>query len=735
MNAPHDRDEAIRKKILTHLADPDYDPVRSKELARDIGISARDYKRYRDILGDLKHEGEIVRLRGSRWGKGEDAVFLEGRIQLTRSGAGFLLPDDPEQDDLYIGENHLGDALSGDRVRVRLDTPRGQGFRHFGRVVEILERGRPRIVATVTPEGLAEPEDPKNPYKFTIRGDTPPVGHKILLEVTTWPGDGDPAGTVIEILGPAGAPDTEVAAILAGYDAPGPFPEDVKTEVRALAAARLPDTHTDRLDLRNLPTVTIDPTTARDFDDALSIEVNKDGNYVVGVHIADVSAFVTPDSATDTEARERSTSIYLPGRVIPMLPEELSNDLCSLRPQEDRFAKTVFIEYTPEGKRENFHIHRSVIRSRRRMTYEEVRDLLTHDTLADAFDDPLLMGMLRQLRDLAETLRQQRIDQGSLELDMPEFVILMDEEGHATDMAEVEHDFSHEMVAEFMLSANQCVAEWCVKNAVPVLHRVHEAPDEASTEDLAEFLNASGYPFKPPLRRERLQGVIAKAHGRPEQHAINLAILKSFKQAVYKPDGTIGHFALNFPRYMHFTSPIRRYPDLYLHQQLEACFSEGANKLPAKLHKLPARGGGALESLGVHTSGRERRAMKIENDVKDYRRLEFLSRMDERVFPAIVTGVRKFGIFVEIEHYLVEGMIPRHMVERHGYTTREAVPGEARRQGGGRGGRGGRGGGRDFGMRGFHLGQKVQVRITEIDLSARICQMDLLDIEPSHLSK
>lgn len=638
--------------------------------------------------------------------------WVTGTIKITRSGNGFLIPDDSALPDVYVGEAYLGPALDGDKVKVKIDSPSGRGPRVFGHIVDIVERNTAHFVAVVTPDRKARPEDPKNPFDYIIRDfpDGLKADTKILVETLKFPGDGeDPVGRVVEILGPAGAPQTEIAAILAGFQAPGPFPEAVKDEARGFI--NRPLDLKGREDLTELLTCTIDPESARDFDDALSCEFLENGNLRIGVHIADVSQYVRPGNKLDEEARARSTSIYLPERVIPMLPEELSNDVCSLRPGEPRLTKTVFIEFTPAGERARFTIRRTVIKSAHRLTYKQVRRLLEDEAEAAAFPDAAMLSALRAMNTLAQTLRARRIKNGSLELNMEETVILFDADGNATGLAKVENDFSHQLVEEFMLAANICVAEWAKANGLPVLHRVHEPPAEEAMEELADFLNASGYVFKPPFKRDRLQKVIDAAREKPEEHAINLAILKSFNQAIYDPRGDIGHYALNFPSYLHFTSPIRRYPDLQLHQMLDTAFGKGkACKLPQKLRKavLPPEGE-SMQLLGEHCSALERRAMKIEEACKDFRRLEILSRASEREFTAVVTGIRKFGVFVEIENYFVEGMLPRWQIERLGYTTKEVTP-NAR--------------GKD--AKGFSLGQEVRVRVTGINLGERMCEMEFL---------
>ncbi len=716
-NIRNDIISEYQHSILFYVKSRDYTPMRTKEIARNLGIPKDTRKLFREAIKDLKHRHKLMKIRGSKWVLPEDGEHIRGTLRITRSGCGFLIPDDSSRDDIFIGEENLLNALDGDKVLISIDSPRGSGYRHYGTVQQVLERASARFVAVVTPELSAEAEDIRNPYNYII--ENPPKdlkpATKVILQTTVFPDNiKDPRGKIIEILGPAGEPETEIAAILAGFDAPGDFPEEVKDEVYRLGDSNPFADKTGRLDLTDTITVTIDPETARDFDDALSITRNADGGFNVGVHIADVSYFVKPQGIIDQEARERSTSIYLPGRVIPMLPEELSNDLCSLRPQEERFTKSVFIDYTADGIVQDYKIHRSVIKSSRRMTYPEVKTLLSNNDAAEEFENKDILQALRDLNILAQKLRENRLKNGSIELNMAEYIILFNEDNEVEGMEEVEHDFSHQLVEEFMLAANVCVASWCHENGMPVLHRIHEAPKEEALEELAEFLTSSGYPFKPPLRRDRLQRIINDVKDKPEEHSINLSILKSFQQAVYGADSNIGHFALNFSHYMHFTSPIRRYPDLHLHQTLDKMFAENSNKLAKHPHKHLEYNLKDLVLLGNHTSGRERRAMKIEEGVKDFRKLQLLQKSGEEEFEAVVTGIRKFGIFVEIKDFFVESLIPKKMVETLGYTTKEVIPNQKRKS-------------RNQ-PQGFHLGQLVRVKLKSVDLAARNCELTLTKI-------
>ncbi len=762
--------EIYELKLRRLLAGREYRPMRSKDMAYLLNIPRREFLEFRSVLGELREEGLVLRGDDSRWRlPGQEEKTLVGTLDIARAGHAFLLPDDPAEPDLFIPPGSILDAFDGDKVRARiLEAERRGEKRLSGEVVEVLERARSRVVAAVLQNGRAVVEDPRNHYEFGIvlspdaparsasqsaksqrrrrneekaglapgrasvrrlagpGAELPPAGQKVLLQVLAWPNEpGGARAEIVEVLGPSGDPDTETASILAENDAPGPFPEEVLREARRLDRNISGEERARLLDLTGEICCTIDPVDARDFDDALGLRENPDGTLTVDVHIADVARYVTPGSPLDLEARERSTSIYLPERVIPMLPEEISNDICSLRPDEERPAKTVRLQFTPDGERIGYTIHRSLIRSRRRFAYEEVRDLVAHKELADAFEDRELLACVLKLHDLAMKIRRKRLDGGAIELNLEEFRVIIDPEGRATALEKVEHDSSHQLVEEFMLAANRALAEWSAANGLPALHRQHPSPKEERVEELSEYLTASGYPFKPPFQRRKLMAVIAKAKGRPEEHAINLMILKSFQQAVYGPDPDIGHFALDFPKYMHFTSPIRRYPDLYLHQALDRAFAGGAekaNKLPKKLRRA-LRPEDNLETLGQHTSARERRAMRVEEAVKDFRRLELLSRATGRDFEAVVTGVKKFGIFVEIAGYFVEGMIPKFELSKKGFSTREELPPHAAASG------------RRVkrpklaGDPGFHIGQMVRVRVRNVDLAARQCELEFLGVE------
>lgn len=758
----------MQERILAFLAKDGYKLSRSRELAADLGVPDDDYRVFRNTLRELKDEGRVVRRKGGKWslsfdevaaraplevagGNGRGAarrkaapapdrasvqqerhgVTLLGVVEVKRGGFGFFVSEDATQEDLFIPENDLNGAMNGDRVTVEI--VRGgsrRGALESARVVEIVERAVHRIVCRVLRGGatvLCDPEDPRIQAYFNAtlaEGVSAFPDDKVLVEITEYPmGGGDGEGVIIDRLGPAGEPTTEIAAILGQFDVPTEFPEDVLAEVREMAMTISADERARRHDLTDMLCVTIDPVDARDFDDAISVSKTEHG-YRLGVHIADVSHFVRTGTALDREARNRSTSIYLPGRVIPMLPPELSNDLCSLRPNEERFALSVFMDVSEDGEVSHPECSRSIIKSRRRLTYEQAYALLSDDATAEGFDDKDVLSTVRMIRTMAGLLRTRRMREGSIELCMPEYKVMVDEHGEAVGMIRVEYDVTHQMVEDCMLAANVAMAQYAAKRHLPVLYRVHDEPESESIETLAEFLDACGYRLSLPMTRKGLNKILEAVREKPEEYSVNLAVLTSMKQAQYVPQVN-QHFALGFQKYTHFTSPIRRYPDLWLHQQLKACMPENDCRLP---EQSSARGGeGAsveLVALGMHASARERQAMKVEGDVVNFRRLELLRKCDKTVHHARITGIRSFGVFVSINDFFVEAMLSRDELAAHGIATESFLPNaEERFQRGKKPSR------RTEGRKargGFHLGEEVLVEVKKIDMATRSCEIGFI---------
>lgn len=712
------------ENLLKILINPDYRPSKTRDIFKMLGIPEEDYQGLRELLKKLEKEGRVVKLKGGKWSMPDESNLIYGRLEIKRKGFGFLIPDDPKQEDIYIPENELKDGFNGDKVVVKIKKGfSGRGHRKFGTVVRIIERTVKRMVCTVESYNgnfycLAEGSN--LPYEFEIiQDDKSPEYHendKILLEIKEWPSQNNAGkGMVIERLGPAGEPDTETAAILANYEVETEFPDEVMSELKRITQTISEHEKSRRFDFTEDLCYTIDPDDAKDFDDAISIKRTKEG-FEIGVHIADVSHFICEGSALFEKAKERSTSIYLPERVIPMIPHELSSDICSLRPDEERLAMSVFMSYDRNMELIGYKACRSVIRSKKRFTYRQVFEILSDDNAAAEIDEELLSS-LRMLYSATMTLRKKRLKAGSIELNLPEHKVLIDEEGNAKGMIKVEHDFSHQMVEECMLAANVTMARYAVEYRLPVLYRVHEAPENESLTEMAEFLNSYGYNFRLPFNRKNLNKVLNEIHGKPEEHAINLAILLSMKQAVYSPQ-LLEHFALAFSKYTHFTSPIRRFPDLHLHTSLKKMIKDGGCWLEQESEaKGTSHGGQNLLDLGNHCSTMERRAMKVESEVKELRRLELLSKAEQKIHKAVVTGIRDFGVFVEIEEYFVEGLLRRDDLQKNGRAAIEIMPGKKdnknKKHHSGK-----------YRARGFHLGEEVLVSIASISMVDRKCNME-----------
>ncbi|MCC8191220.1 MAG: ribonuclease R [Planctomycetes bacterium] len=477
-----DKHEEYEMGLRKLFASRGYRPMRSRDMAYQLGIPRKEFSAFRGVLEELRGEGIIQRGKDARWRlPGAGDKYIIGTIDIAMAGHAFVLPDDREEADVFVPPDRLLDAFDGDRVKVRVSESDRRGDRRAsGEVVAVVERARDRLVGTMLPSRRAIIEDPRNRYEFDIvlSPDTPaksasqaaksqrrrrnaeqaglnpgkasirltvgkddalpPAGQKVLLHILGWPNDpGGPKAEIIEVLGPSGDPDTETAAILAENNAPGPFPEAVLQAARRLDREIDPAERARLLDCTEDICCTIDPPDARDFDDALGLKENADGTFTVDVHIADVARYVQPGDILDVEARDRSTSIYLPERVIPMLPEEISNDICSLRPDEERPAKTVRLHYSAEGERLGYTIHRSLIRSRRRFTYNEVRDLVEFSALRDEFEDKELLRCVLGLHDLAMKLRRRRLAGGAIELNLAEYRVVIDSDGQAVAMVKV----------------------------------------------------------------------------------------------------------------------------------------------------------------------------------------------------------------------------------------------------------------------------------------------------------
>src|SRR5437867_4960399 len=660
----------IREQVLALLARKDYRPLNKVDMARELRLAASERVVLRKTLRQLERTGEIARIRKNRYVLPAEADLVTGKLSIHQVGYGFLSPETSSEPDVFIAAENIGTAMHGDRVVARIspDTPsdRIKGRRE-GRVIRILERAHDTIVGTLQRSRnfyYVVPDDPRfvhDVYVGQVSNSplatskvAPQVGDKVVVRLEVWESRHvNPEGEIIEVLGPASAPGIDMLSIIRKYHLPTEFPRDVLNQAKGIPETVDARQFEGREDLRGEFIVTIDPDDARDFDDAIQVEKTGSG-WRLGVHIADVAAYVEPDSPLDREARRRGNSVYLPDRVIPMLPERLSNGVCSLNPGVDRLAHSAFIHFDKHGNVKSARFARSVIRSAHRLTYKQAYAILT------AAPGDQLGERLHLAWELAALLRQRRFEHGALDLDFPEVKVWVDKDGHPAKLERVENDKSHQLVEEFMLAANEAVARELKKRAVPTIYRIHENPDPEKLAEFREFVLGFNYSVGDVTHRAELQRLLAAIRGKPEEQALKVGLLKSLKRARYSPQ-PLGHYGLAKANYLHFTSPIRRYADLVVHRAL--------GRDPAGTGGRPARSASAsyhpdmaeIASIAEHISVTERTAADAEVDAVQMKKLEFFQRqLDARnpqIFRATIIDVRNYGLMVELPDALVTGLV------------------------------------------------------------------------------
>jgi ribonuclease R len=700
-------------QILQFLSQPGYKPMKAVALAKQLGIGKKDLPEFREALRQLLHSGEVQEGRNGLLRRRPRTGLISGLIKRTTSGFGFLIPAGKpagagREGDIYISRPDLGDAQTGDEVLVELVKPGRQADGKLrGRVVEVIQRASHTFVGSYLEEGgegyvqvdgntFTDPISVGDPG---AKGAVP--GDKVVFEMIRFPSHSQTGeGVLTEVLGARGAPGVDTLSIIAEFGLPDKFPENVLEEARVQAEQfQETDLH-GRLDLTGETIVTIDPADARDFDDAISLTHGDDGHWHLGVHIADVSQFVRSGSALDHEAQKRGTSVYLPDRVLPMLPEILSNSLASLQQGKVRYTKSVFIEFDAAGVPLHTEFANSAIKVTRRFAYEEVMATLIDPSRAEGQISAPVLALLQRMYDLAMQLRARRFVTGALELTMPEVKIDFDKEHKVSGAHLVGHDASHQIIEEFMLAANVAVATELADRKVPFLRRVHGDPDEAKLKAFAEFVNSLGFKLKRFQSRHELQKLLDRAKQEPTVHAVNYALLRSMKQAQYAAE-EIGHYALAAENYCHFTSPIRRYPDLTVHRLVGEI---AAKKKPRRAPKMVE-----LVSLGKHCSATERRAADAERELVKVKLLTYMASRVGEELDAMITGVQDFGIFCQGVEIPAEGLVHVSALSDD-YYYYEAVSHSliGRRSG-----------------RQLRLGDKVRVVVAHVDVDRRILDFRL----------
>ena len=689
-------------------------PMKIKEIAKVAGVSAAEYTQFRRAVTELLAQGKLVHLKRGRIGLPDQMDLITGIISITRAGFGFVRSETADEE-IFIAARDLATAFDGDRVMARLKPGRGFKDKREGAVINVLERKTIRLVGTFrTGRGYYYVvPDSKNIHRdiYVVKGQTNRAreGEKVVVQLEQWTDPYlNPEGKVTERLGMAGEPEADTLSIIRKFDLPTEFPDDVLAEAERVASGWEEEASL-RHDLTKLSLFTIDPIDAKDHDDAVSIE-QRDGNYRLGVHIADVSHFVRGGTRLDAEALARGTSVYFPDRVIPMLPEKLSSDVCSLRPTKKRLAYSIFITFDREGNVIEHELFPSVIRSRARLTYEEVQDFFEGgqpSTGVGRVAENLLV-----MRELARILLRRRQEAGSLDFDLPEAKIILDEKGNVIDIGNRVRMESHRLVEEFMLAANRQVALHFFRTAQPILYRVHDRPDLERLEAFSQFVTAFGYrfPVSPNMPTGDLARFLNLIKGKPEEELLNELLLRSLKKAVYQPEN-IGHFGLAFSHYLHFTSPIRRYPDLLVHRLLKQLHN---GRYPVRLaQKL----GPILTNVGKQSSDMERRSMEAEREAVKAKQVAYMAQQIGSQYEGIISGVINFGFFVRLTGPGCEGLVRVSTLDDDYYSYDETGYRMVGRRRG----------------RVFRLGDRVTVGVLKVDIDAR--EIDLFLAPPVQETK
>jgi ribonuclease R len=708
---PATTDPSLRDRVLEILQEAGK-PVSVRELAQRLKLAAPERRELKAVLRRLLADGEAVKVKGARVGLPSRMNLVVGRLHCNAAGFGFVLPEGSKgRGDLYVSAVNMKEALHGDRVvaRVERHTPKGPE----GRIIRVLERALQRMVGRFEEDGRfgghVVPFDRRILHELFIppgeeNGARP--GEMVSAEITRPPtATRNPSGRVLEVLGRLGDQGVDLKVVIAKYGLPHAFPEDVEAEAAAVPREVSPGDVQDRTDFRPWATVTVDPETARDHDDAISLDRLPGGGWLLAVHIADVAHYVRPGTLLDQEAYLRGTSVYFPDHVVPMLPHALSSNICSLVEGQDRLTQSVVMELDARGRVRKAEFHDGVIRSAARMTYQQVQKIVDGDAeLRLRF--VALVPLFERMDELAKLMRRRRYERGSLDFDLPEPKLILDETGAMKGIVATERLDSMRMIEEFMLAANEAVAERLSKAGAPALYRIHEQPDPERVEEFAELVASFGYRVPANLeeiRPQDFQVVLRQIQGRPEEKLISYLLLRTMRLARYHEEN-LGHFGLATEMYAHFTSPIRRYPDLVVHRALRALRRAGAEApLP-----LPAR----LPEMGLHLSDMERRASDAERELVEWKKVRFMADKLGEAFAGYVTGVQAFGLFVELEEVYVQGLVHVSSMSDDYYQFNEkahTLQGENTKKA-------------------YRLGDKVEVQVVRVDLERRQVDFALVDV-------
>ncbi len=629
-------------------------PLVLRDLVRRLDLTHEEKRSLKALLKEMIFEGQISRMKGRRYGLPSKVNVVAGRLQCHPDGYGFVILEEAGQPDIFVRPTGLREAMHGDKVAVRVEHLRKRrGKLSEGRIVRILERGTNRIVGRFIPSngfGRVVPNDDRYLFDVIIRKDQAVKAKQdqvVVAEITQYPTIAkNPEGKITRILGYPGDPDVLPGIVIQKYDLPDGFPQPALREAKALFRMVRDEETVGRADLRGKATVTIDGENAKDFDDAVSIE-ETDGGYTLWVSISDVGHYVKPGTHLDREAYRRGTSVYFPDRVIPMFPHELSNGICCLHPHMDRLTLTTALRFDKEGNLAICDVFKSVITSDARLTYRTVKRILVDRDTEEIERHEELTPSLEAMGRLCRLLMEKRRKRGSLDFDLPEPEIILNLQGEAQEIIKTERNFAHQIIEEFMIAANEAIAVKLTQARYPFLYRVHEEPDIDKIRDFRRFVALLGYRLEKRRRHgpQEFQHLLEEVRGKPEERLVNTALLRSMKQAHYS-DKNLSHYGLALNCYTHFTSPIRRYPDLLVHRQLRKMIEE----------KECSRED--FSQKAQHLSYRERVGMEAEREILKRYQAKFMAERVGQEFDGFISGVTSFGFFVELQELFVEGLVP-----------------------------------------------------------------------------
>ncbi len=686
------------EQILEEMEKEDR-PLLLREILRRLGLQKDQRRSVRELLRDLTEEGRVIRIRGNRYGLSSKMNLVIGRVKTHPNGYGFVIPEKEGEEDIFIRPRNLKEAMHGDRVAVRIESVRRKGKE--GSIIRVLERKNRKVVGKFVRSknySYVLPEDERLFQEILIpEGETKRArsGQIVVAEITHYPTEMRRSeGRITHILGYPEDPEIEPQIIIHKYELPDRFKPSVLEEAQNLPSMISSHEYRERIDLRRIPTVTIDSENARDFDDAVSIEGEKDEGFKLYVSISDVSHYIREGTALEEEAYHRGTSVYFPDRVIPMFPPKISNEICCLHPKRDRLAMTVELKYDQYGEKKGVQFYPSVIQSDARLTYTQVKKILLKkdETLSKAFE--FLLPSLERMAELSQRLRQKRLERGAIDFDLPEPEILLNLQGETEEIIRAERNLAHQIIEEFMIAANEAVAHFMEERGVPCIYRIHEPPSHEAIKEFKRFISHFGYRMKKEedTSPKIFQRVLSHFKGRSEERVVNEILLRSMKWAKYSANN-LGHFGLASEAYTHFTSPIRRYPDLIVHRLLKKVISRGETQTTEE----------ELARWGDHLSQRERVAMEAEREILDRYRIRFMKDKIGEEFEGIISGVTSFGFFVELNDIFVEGLVritSLHDDYYHYHEDKYCLVGERRHQR-------------------FRIGDPVKVRVERVDVERR----------------